>query len=257
MGASHHTQLTSRSFTDQAASFNASAVANAAEILDVIVECAAPQRSQRWLELACGPGAVGRRLAPYVKAIHGIDVTPAMIETARREAASRGLENTTFAVGDAADTGLEPASFDGAVTRFSLHHIPVPARVVAELHRVVRPGGTVVIVDHLADDGGEARAWSQEIERLRDPSHWASLSASRIRTLGRDAGLELVAERRLPYELDFDDWLARGTADAGARRLVQRALAQRPDGVECFDVRAGHGGRVLTLQIWVGRWRRP
>ena len=164
-----HQKLIEGAFTAQAVTFNSSAVANADSILGAIVELAQPQPTERWLEAACGPGVVSRRLAPLVRAAHGIDLTPAMIELGRREAAVAGLENVVFEVGDATTTGLEAASFEGAVTRFSLHHIPVPARLFAELARIVRPGGKVVIIDHLAECNAEARAWSEEIERLRGP----------------------------------------------------------------------------------------
>lgn len=250
-----HDQVIDRAFTEQASAFNASAIANSATLLDAIVAAAAPQRSERWLEAACGPGAISRRFAPLAASVHGVDITAAMVELARREAAAAGHLNVTFEVGDATATGLPESSFDGAVTRFSVHHLPVPSRLFAEFARVLRPGGTLVVVDHLAEGDSEAVAASQEIERLRDPSHWASLSAARLRELGQRAGFALVDEQRLPFELDFDDWLRRGTQDVAARALVERALAERPAAGDCFTVAARDGGRVLTLRMWLGTWR--
>jgi ubiquinone/menaquinone biosynthesis C-methylase UbiE len=254
-GAPHH-RLVERAFTEQAATFNASAVANAAELLDALVHGAQPQRSQRWLDAACGPGVTSRRLAPLVASVLGVDLTPAMVDLARREAAAAGVDNVTFELGDATATRFEPGTFDGAVTRFSLHHLPVPARLLDELARVVTPGGTVVVLDHLADGDAEARAWAQEVERLRDPSHWASLTEDRLRALGQRAGLRLERERRFGFEVDFDDWLRRGRADPDAQRLVEVALAERPDGTECFALDSRSGRRVLRLQMWLGAWRR-
>src|SRR5579875_3137062 len=96
-----HEQDIAQAFTRQAASFNASAVANASEILETILEHARPRSGERWLEAACGPGVISRRLAASAGSVHGIDATPAMIELARREAAAAGLDNVTFEVGDA------------------------------------------------------------------------------------------------------------------------------------------------------------
>jgi ubiquinone/menaquinone biosynthesis C-methylase UbiE len=251
-----HGQIVDRAFTEQASTFNSSAVANAAEILDAIVERAQPERSERWFEAACGPGIISRRLGPLVESVHGVDITPAMIDTARREAHRAGIGNATFEVGDATATGLDAGTFDGALTRFSIHHLPVPGRLFAELARLVRPGGRIVIVDHLADEDAEARAWAQEVERLRDPSHWASLSAARLRTLGERAGLEFEREQRFAFQLDFDDWLRRGTSDPAARHLAELALAERPHGTECFKLQDQPRGRVLTLQTWLGLWSR-
>jgi ubiquinone/menaquinone biosynthesis C-methylase UbiE len=256
MDRSRHAELVDHAFTQQATSFNASAVANASEILERLIESAHPQRSERWLEAACGPGIIARRLAAAAGSVHGVDVTPAMIETARREALSAGLDNVTFEVGDATATSLPEAGFDGAVTRFSVHHIPVPSRLFYELARLVRPRGTIVVLDHLADRDAEARSWVLEVERLRDPSHWASLSDSELRELGRRAGLQLTGEQRFTFELDFDDWLERGTDSQGARDLVELSIADRPHGTDCFKLSHGTDGRVLALQMWLGVWRR-
>jgi RimJ/RimL family protein N-acetyltransferase/SAM-dependent methyltransferase len=241
-------------FTGQAEGFNASAVARAPETLDDLVALAAPRAGERWLEAACGPGLIARRLAPHVGHVLGVDATPAMVELARREAA--GVANADFAVGDATATGLPDGAVDGAIARFAIHHIPVPARLVEEMARVVRAGGRAVLADHLADDDADAAAWAQEIERLRDPSHWASLPLARLRALGERAGLVVDEERIVPIELDFEDWLARGSGGAEAAPLIERALRERPPAAECFAVGERDGRRVLTLRLWAVRWTR-
>ena len=243
-------------FTQQAETFNASAVARAAETLDELVRLAAPRPAERWLEAACGPGIISRKLAPHVRTVHGVDMTPAMVDLARREAARAGLSNATFAVGDTTALDLPTASMDGAVARFTFHHVPVPSRLVAELARVVRPGGRIILADHIADADADAAAWSQEIERLRDPSHWASLTLTRLRSLGEHAGLELEHEEVFPIVLDFEDWLQRGSGGPGARRVIERALTERPERADVFQVIERDGRRILKLRMWLARWRR-
>ena len=240
-------------FTHQAEGFNRSAIAHAADTLDALLELAAPSLSERWLDAACGPGIVCRALALRAGSVHGVDLTAAMIDVARREAAAAGLTNTTYEVGDATALAAAGESYDGALARFAIHHMPLPSRLVGELARIVRPGGTVVLADHLATEDADAAAWTLEVERLRDPSHWASLPLRRLRELGTQAGLEPVAERVSEIELDFDDWLARGSGDAV---LVEHALAQRPGGCDCFHVRSEGGRRVLGLRMWLSAWRR-
>jgi SAM-dependent methyltransferase len=206
--------------------------------------------------VACGPGIISRRLADDVAEVHGIDVTPAMIEVARREASAAGAGNATFALGDATALEQPDGSFDGVITRFSLHHIPAPGRVLQEMARVARPGGAIVVADHLADEDADAAAWSQEIERLRDPSHWACLGLGRLRRLGQDAGLKLRDDVLLGLELDFDDWLARGSGGAAARDVIERLLADPPAGARFFSVEERDGRRMLGLRMWAGRWVR-
>jgi ubiquinone/menaquinone biosynthesis C-methylase UbiE len=250
-----HDETVVSEFTHQAEDFNRSAVAHAADTLDALVELAAPASGERWVDVACGPGIVARRLAAHAQEVHGIDLTPAMVEVARRESDAAGLGNTTFSVGDATALELADASVDGALARFTIHHLPVPSRLVRELARVVRPGGRVVLADHLADTDADAAAWALEVERLRDPSHWASLPLHRLHKIAHDCGLDLEREHVYPITLDFDDWLARGSG-ASAAPLVEQALAERPGGADCFRVRREGDQRVLELRMWLAVWRR-
>jgi SAM-dependent methyltransferase len=238
-------------FTHQAESFNASEAANARETLDALIELAAPQPGERWLEAACGPGLVTRALAPLTGEVHGVDLTPKMIEIARRKAAD--LPNVTFAVGDATRLPDPDGAYDGAIARFTIHHVPVPARLANELARVVKPGGVVVLADHVADDDPAAAAWAQEIERLRDPSHWVSLTLPALRDLGADAGLELEQEQVHPLALDWGQWLERGSGTANARELIERLAEDEPQAADAFRKVGG----TLALRWWAGRFRRP
>lgn len=255
-GRPGHRETTVGEFTRQAEGFNASAAANDARLLDAIAGLCRAGAGERWLEAACGPGVIARRLAAEGAAVTGVDLTPAMIELARREADAAGIQGIDFAVGDATALSAADASFDGAVTRFSLHHVPHAVRLVRELARVVVPGGPIVLVDHLADAEPEAASWAQEIERLRDHSHWRSPTLAHAHTLLDQARLELSYERFLPLELDFDDWLARGSADAEATAIIEQALADRPPNVTCFEVSERDGRRILRLRLWLARASR-
>ncbi len=242
-------------FTHQTDSFARSPAMSAAETLGSVVEMVPADAEARWLETACGPAIVGRAIAARVGSVHGVDLTPAMIERASAEAAAAGLGNAEFSLGDATAMEFDDASFDGAVNRFSLHHIPVPERVLAEMARVVRPGGWIVLADHLTDADGDAAAWHQEIERLRDPSHWACLTRERLLAAGEAAGLVLDDERVIPLDLDFGEWLARGSGGPAAAALIERLLAAAPPRAESFRI-AGEGEeRRLLLRNSVTRWR--
>jgi len=243
-------------FTQQAETFNDSATARSEEILERLIALAQPGAHQRWLEAACGPGIISRRLAPLVGEIVGVDMTPAMIEVARRDTERAGIANATFALGDATELDFPDSSFDGAISRFSIHHIPAPGRVFEQLARVVAPGGRVVLADHLADRDPDALTWTQELERLRDPSHWLCLTAERLRELGERAGLTLEQEQVVPLELDFDDWLERGSGGPASGAVIERQLGERPPAAECFAVSRRDGARVLELRLWLSAWRR-
>ncbi len=96
------------------------------------------------LELAAGPGetgfAVAERLGPTGTVI-STDLSPSMVEAARRGAAARGLANVRCRVMDAMDLDLGDASVDGVLCRLGLMLVPDPDRVCTEVRRVLRPGG--------------------------------------------------------------------------------------------------------------------
>jgi len=244
-------------FTHQSRSFGTAAAMTSAETLGALIELVPEDEGARWLDVACGPGVISRAMAGRVGSVSGVDLTPAMVEEAERRAREEGIDNVGFALGDATALELADGSFDGAITRLSLHHIPAPDRVVAEMARVVRPGGWVVVSDIAGDHDGKAAAWREEIERLRDPSHWACRTPQSLRGMGAAAGLVVEHEELAQVNIGFDDWLERGSAGRDAAPLIARLLAEQPSGAESFRVVEGGDGRRLLQRYWLARWRRP
>ena len=103
----------------------------------------------RLLDAGCGPGTITLGLAAAVAPgeVVGLELSPAMVEQARALAAERGVANVRFEVGDVQALPFPDASFDAAFESAVLEHVPDPARAVAELRRVLRPGGVVGLRD--------------------------------------------------------------------------------------------------------------
>jgi len=253
-GDSHSTSIRDE-FAHQVHSFARSPTMSLAETLGAVVDLVPADPEARWIETACGPGLIARAMAPRVGSVLGVDLTPAMVAKARSEADAAGAENVDFALGDATGLDAPDDTFDGAITRFSMHHIPAPVRVLEEMRRVVRPGGFVVVADHVTDDAGDAAAWHEQIERLRDPSHWACLTPSRLAALGERAGLEPDRDLVVPFEIDFEEWLGRGSGGPANAALIDRLLGEAPATVESFVVRGAGAGRRLALRNSLHRWR--
>lgn len=244
-------------FTRQSASFGSSAAMTSAQTLGSLVDLVPEDPDGRWLDVACGPGVVSRAVAAKVGSVTGVDLTEAMVDEARRRARDEGVDNFDCLLGDATALGFGDAEFDGAVTRLSLHHIPAFARVLAEMARVVRPGGAVVVSDLAGDADRDASAWREEIERLRDPSHWACQTPERLREAGAAAGLLLEREEELGVDIDFEEWRERGSGGSAAAPLIDRLLEEEPAGADAFRVVDGDEGRRLLQRYWLARWRRP
>ncbi len=250
-----HGQSILSEFTHQARAFNVSPVMRSAATLRGLIEFMPLAPDQSWVDLAAGPGLVSRALAPHVASVHAIDLTAAMVELGRAEAAREGVTNVTFSLGDACALDVPAGSFDGAVTRFSLHHIPFPERCIAEMARVVRPGGYVVIGDHVGSEDRAQSLWHESIERLRDPSHWACLPHGQIRALALALGLLPVREKVVPFWLDFEEWLTRGSGAAQSRDLIEEAIRRQPAGVSGFHLSGDRAAREIGLLYSVSVWR--
>lgn len=238
-------------FTHQADAFARAAVYQLAATLDALIAALPLAPDQRWLDVACGPGIVTRAVGGRVREVVGVDITPAMVEKAAVEAGTAGVHNARFVWGDATALPFPDKGFDGAVTRFSLHHIPAPARVLREMARVVATGGHIAVADHLTSANPAAAAWHHDIERLRDPSHWLSLSPESFFGLGEALGLKLVTRQVIAYDIDFEEWLARGSGGPGNRDVIAHLLADMPPGgAVVFGVAEGRIHMELGIAVW-------
>jgi SAM-dependent methyltransferase len=102
------------------------------------------------LEVGSGPGRLAVSLAREAPGLTltGVDISGAMVERAARRAASAGLsEKVRFEVGDVAALPLSDEEFDAVVSTLSLHHWSDPTSGLAEIHRVLKPGGEARIYD--------------------------------------------------------------------------------------------------------------
>jgi len=189
MTGTTHDELIRDQFTRQARAFNSAAPIANVDALQLIVDAGKPGPEDRVLDVACGGGLVGRAFAPHVRHATGIDVTPAMLDEARRAAAQNGLTNTSWDQGDVTTLPYADESFSIVATRFSFHHFVDPLRVLKEMARVCKPGGRIVVADSCpSEDAAKAAAFNR-LEKLRDPSHTRALPLSEIKALFDAAGL--------------------------------------------------------------------
>ena len=104
---------------------------------------------ERVLDVACGTGLTAVEAAGAVGPhgnVVGIDLSARMVDAARQRAVERGTANVAFARMDAESLDLPNASFDVVLCELGLMYVPDPARALSEMHRVLRPGGRLVVV---------------------------------------------------------------------------------------------------------------
>ena len=98
-------------------------------------------------DLGCGSGRIAATIAPYARSVVAVDSSPEMLEVARARLA--GFGNVEIVQGPIEELPLEPASLDLAHVVHLLHHVADPSAALAEVARVLRPGGRVVVADVL------------------------------------------------------------------------------------------------------------
>jgi ubiquinone/menaquinone biosynthesis C-methylase UbiE len=203
--------------------------ARAAELEAKVVRFAELEGDERVLDSAAGAGALAFALAPHVREVVAVDLVPELLEQGRQRAAR--VENVEFVEGDATKLPFERASFDLSATLRSLHHIARPELAVAELARVTRLGGRVLVVDQLAPVDPLAGFELNAFERTRDPSHTRTLADVDLRHLFEANGLVLTRVKYETESRELDPYLDLAGCE-GEERQRAEMLAPSPYVVE-------------------------
>jgi ubiquinone/menaquinone biosynthesis C-methylase UbiE len=199
--------------------------ARAAELEAKIVGFAELRGDERALDSAAGAGALAFALAPHVREVVAVDLVPELLEQGRQRAA--GFDNVEFVEGDATKLPFELSSFDFAGTLRSLHHIARPELAVAELTRVTRRGGRILVVDQLAPIDPLAAAELNAFERARDPSHTRTFADVDLRQLFESNGLVLVRADYVHEQRELDPYLDLAGCEGEERKRAEM-LAPSP-----------------------------
>jgi ubiquinone/menaquinone biosynthesis C-methylase UbiE len=215
MSDASHAGLIRDQFTRQATVFNTAGTMTNAETLRMIVAAAQAGPDDRVLDVACGGGLVARAFAPHVREVTGIDVTPAMLDVARRAAAEAGIANAAWDQHDVTALPYLDGSFTIVVTRYSFHHLLDPAAALREMVRVCAPGGHIVVVDSFTSEDPVKAAGFNRFQKLRDPSHVRARTLSELTGLFVAAGLGEPAVTRYELSDELRNLLARSFPNPG------------------------------------------
>jgi SAM-dependent methyltransferase len=188
-----------------------------------------PRGDERALDVGTGAGALALALAPFVREVIGIDTVPELLALARERAGAAGLANAEFLEADGTALPFDDFSFDLAGTVRTLHHVHRPELVVAELARVTRPGGHVLVVDQIAPADPLEALTLDRFERARDPGHERLLPDGDLRQLFEANRLVLLRDRHESERRDLDAYLFIAGCEGEER---ERARMLAPHGPE-------------------------
>ncbi|GAA1160002.1 class I SAM-dependent methyltransferase [Ornithinicoccus hortensis] len=228
----HRDRLT-QAFTQQAVTMEDPALNTAfTSGLGWLVELAGPRPTDRLLDVAGGTGLVARAFAPHVESVTVVDITVPMLEAGRAAAAAEGLDNVSYLEGDATDLPFGDGSFGAVVTRFSLHHVPEPERVLDEIVRVTAAGGWILVKDLTADADERLAARQDEIEILRDDSHLRMPRPVQVGRWLQCRGCTVTRTEQRQLVRPLEPWLEQSVTPPARAQQVRDRLAAEIDGGE-------------------------
>ena len=214
--------------------------------LDLLVDAASPRADDVSLDVACGPGSVVCAFARRVRRAVGLDATEAMLAQARQLALASGVDNVAWHRGDVYALPFADGVFDVVSCRFALHHLQAPARAFAEMLRVSRPGGRVVLRDAVASDDPAKAAAFNAMERHRDPSTVEFRPLGFLLDLFRDAGLPEPTARFYQVPVERDRLLAASFPANDDRALLRAMIDSSVDG-DTMGVNARRDGATVRF----------
>ena len=192
--------LVQQQFGAHAAAYATSTVHAKGASLGRLVELVQPQPSWQALDVATGAGHTAAAFAPHVGRVIASDLTEEMLQEAAKLAKAKGLANMETARADAEALPFDDARFDLVTCRIAPHHFPDVPTFVAEVWRMLKPGGTFALVDNIAPDAESTPGFSSAelrdaaltynaFEKIRDPSHGRCLGMAEWSEVLSDTGL--------------------------------------------------------------------
>jgi ubiquinone/menaquinone biosynthesis C-methylase UbiE len=202
---------------DRRAELQAARAGGLAALLDELLVVGGDERV---LDVGAGTGAFAFALAPRVREVVAVEQNAELAARAQADAP----DNVEVLVGDGQQLELEPFSFDLVGCLRVLHHTRRPELMVAELARMTRPGGTILVADQLAPVDPLAAGELNRFEHARDPSTTRVLADADLRGLFDSNGLVLRREKVVRELRDLDSYLDLAGC-AGAERERAKGLA--------------------------------
>lgn len=192
-------------------------------------------------DVACGAGHLALSFAGKASRIVAVDAAPAMLEAVRRLAAEKGCPVETWHA-FAESLPLPSAEYDLVMSRLAPHHFDDIDKAIAEMARIVRPGGCLAIIDLEGDPDPQYDAFNHRLEVLHDPTHVRSYTADRWRSIVEGAGLEIFAfepkSTERPGGVPLHRWCEIASSGEEAERELDGLLRNAPPGaLEALGIR--------------------
>ena len=214
------------------------------DLLGAHAEAFALPEDSVMLDVCCGSGVVGDAFRGKVSRIVGLDLTPQMVELAKTR-----LDEVVL--GNVYDIPFPDESFDAVCNREVLHLLPHPERPVAEVFRVLKPGGQFV-VGQLVPYGPVDAPWFFRVIKKKQPLLYNHLLEEDLARLLQDAGFVDLSVREVLQWEDIDTWIDTWETPLMQRHQIRALYRDAPAAVRAVHpFRIGSTGAIEDCWRWV------
>lgn len=197
-----------------------------------LLEIAEMQADWRVLDIATGGGHTALHFAPHVNEVIATDFTEKMAQAAQRFIKEQDITNIKFCGADAEILPFAPDSFDLITCRVAAHHFPDIFAFAQEACRVLKPGGTLLVHDHVVPDNEKMADYINAYEKLRDPAHARALPEYEWRGVFLDAGLTVEHSEQFTIEHEILPWAKRQNCSDRTIEQLNIMLLRAPEKVQ-------------------------
>ncbi|GGX13812.1 class I SAM-dependent methyltransferase [Streptomyces lomondensis] len=215
----------------------------------LLLDITRPDSGDRVLDVACGTGLVSRLYHGRVAEVVGVDITREMAEQARPHL-------NRLVIAPAEKLPFDDDEFDLVVCRQGIQFMDLPD-AVAEMVRVVKPGGRVVVVN-LCAYGDADREEYFEVLRLRNPVRRHFFLPEDLRTLMGEAGCSEVGLHEYVSVEDIDVWSDNGAIEESRREAIRDVYRQASEAFRSLHAVQEVDGRFVDRMLFViAEGRKP
>ena len=201
--------------------------------IQMLIEFSQVTENDTVLDIACGPGMVTCEFAKVASHVTGIDITEKMIQEAQKRQQEMNMDNMSWDIGTALPLPYDSESFSTVITRYSFHHFVDPQAILAEMIRVCKPGGTILIAD-AALPAEKVDAYNN-MERLRDSSHTSALSFDQWDKLLQESGLKNLKRGDYKVEMELEKQLSASFPKPGGKEKL-REIFRNDVGIDALGM---------------------
>lgn len=237
-----------KQFSKNAEQYRDEPLFSAGHDLEAMVKSVPLAGDEALLDVGAGVGHTAIAFSPFVKQCTGIDVTEEMVKTAALYAKEKNACNVTFLQGDAEKLDFPDASFDIVTCRFAAHHFPDISRAMSEIARVLKPGGSFILVDHHAPEDKALDQFINLLNQMRDPSHVREYSLAEWNKWFEENGLDYTEQGRWNIPIEYDNWIHRGAVPEEKRPAIAAHLTGSSQACrDEFQIVLAENGRPLSF----------